>query len=377
MRFVPSLFVLIVVFSCTFKNQVEKSVYSLSPVKIGEMEFLLDSVSPFYHQSIQYFVEGGKEYFSFLNDFNNSIYVYEYSKPSPVSIIKVNTDGPQAFGPIWSYRIHNSDSIFVLGKYNFMVGLLNSEGEVLRKFSLEGATTPMADTHSPMIYLGGKLYLKNQYSVAKNKSIPETNDLMIRLDISTGEIEYLMSYPELFREGVYSARFLRYTYAFNPENEAFIFSFTPDNFVHETNFSDKYESHYFGSDKFDQIPPYTNSNQIIGLNDEEEEEDFYLKPSYFSLHFNSSKNYFLRIGSAPMDENAYRNGEKYNKATTYILYDDLFNKKWEGVLNTDEEKFSSGLMFFDKDGLLNILKISEDPLERALVLARFDFVEGG
>lgn len=97
----------------------------IDSIKIkGNVFFSLDEKSTFFNSQVKFYENDTNCYFSFLNKFNNTVYIYRYDNSNILKKITL----PKSAGGILGYILKDSNKIDVLsnGKIYFIDILTNS-----------------------------------------------------------------------------------------------------------------------------------------------------------------------------------------------------------------------------------------------------------
>ena len=128
------LFFLFNILSCN--NGIRKDRDNISLTNVGYKKFILDSITTNTNINFRLNKINDKEYLSFFNRENFSIYIYNYKSGKLLRKIKIHRNGLNAITiPFYSieYYIHTLDSIFISTIKNYY--LLNSKGAILKKIT--------------------------------------------------------------------------------------------------------------------------------------------------------------------------------------------------------------------------------------------------
>ena len=128
------LFFLFNILSCN--NGIRKDRDNISLTNVGYKKFTLDSITTNTNINFRLNKINDKEYLSFFNRENFSIYIYNYKSGKLLRKIKIHRNGLNAITiPFYSieYYIHTLDSIFISTIKNYY--LLNSKGAILKKIT--------------------------------------------------------------------------------------------------------------------------------------------------------------------------------------------------------------------------------------------------
>ena len=124
-------------FSCSEtivnRNELkEQLIPTYELIEDGEKTFILDSESQPRNRCIQLFrnPQNDSTYYSFYNEYNNSIYIFDFESTSFIKKIQLQKEGPDGVYPHRSgYYISSFDSIYFYSMATQRVYILNSQGK--------------------------------------------------------------------------------------------------------------------------------------------------------------------------------------------------------------------------------------------------------
>lgn len=122
---------------------------------IDSISFPLDAESQPLNECMQIYHKPHSDsiLFTFYNEYNNSIYLYNYHKPENYQIIHLEKEGPNGVYPYASgYHIKTLDSIYFYSMYVDKIFLLNRDGNIKETYDLL-ANVP-SDIYRPTMRLG-------------------------------------------------------------------------------------------------------------------------------------------------------------------------------------------------------------------------------
>nr|WP_170856996.1 DUF4221 family protein [Algoriphagus locisalis] len=126
----------------------------------GDIDFDLDDESSMFMSHIQYYDFKEGKIFTFLNQFNNSIYIYDVENNSFVESIPFDIEGPQGVGKIQGYSFLDRNTISLIDTYRYKAIIFDiSNKEFLSK-------------KKELLFTSGKINSSNGFSTELDASIP-------------------------------------------------------------------------------------------------------------------------------------------------------------------------------------------------------------
>jgi len=389
------LFIVVVFCSCSRPKQNPPQIYyqpsgseqfndQYTLKKVGSVSFPLDSATSFTSKSISTFNENGIEYFSLLNAFNQTIYVYDLSTKSlveKISLEKISTNGVKPNGHYLSHYIKNKDTIIVCDSWHYRIFLLNNHGEVRHVYNIPFPGKDKfivgleAETERPMLVKDDKLYITGDLL---DYSIPDQTKIknIIAVDLKTNVINRYFSRPELYNRVVWSGDEYRLFNTFNSKTNKFIYSYAADPFIYETNNSGYLKKHYVGSKFFKKILPY-KWEKDFKMNDElmsKLVEHDYTTPQFFKIIYDKYNDVYYRSALLPLTKDEYYDPQKRTFAKeSLIIIDSKFNKI--GEIQLPEKKYLKNMYFLTREGLNIALVPSLQTNEAQLTFDTFKLIK--
>ncbi len=336
------------------------SVWTLK--KVGTKKFELDSVTSIKTGSVQYFRIGKAIYYSQLNPFNNSIYIYDFSIGGVDRVVRCSEEGDNGVGNVSGHHVINFDSIFVYSYSLKKLSLIDDKGKVfftkyLRKEKLSKGKympTPNLATNMPIILLGDHIYMSGSIN-GEYEDEDETNrPVVVSFDCAKGELDCFFSYPESYRKGKWFGRQYRKVYSvFNPKNKLFVYSFPNDHYLYLTDHKSERIRKYAGSQYFNGIES-TNKHWYF---DKARSLDFFQnQPSYSSIIYDKFRDCYYRLAEHPMTDS----DTLYRKPISVVLLDGSL--KWKGEYVLPDQKHSQHKYFVAEEGLYISRAVNEDSM---------------
>ena len=157
--------------------------------------------------------ENGNPLFIHLNYFDsnpNYLFVNSLNDPTLDLVLEFENEGPNGVGGVTEFYFHSFDSIFLVDRYRYLVSLADSSGLVKKSYRLKNndSNRPDAESVLPLsfsksrIFLRGKfLYIPTLPDTDPFKSQYKKKNLLLKLDLETGDYTTLLGYPEWYQDG--------------------------------------------------------------------------------------------------------------------------------------------------------------------------------
>jgi hypothetical protein len=159
--------------------------------------------------------ENGNPLFIHINYFDsnpNYLFVNSLNDPTLDLVLEFENEGPNGVGGVTEFYFHSFDSIFLVDRYRYLVSLADSSGLVKKSYRLKNNDSNMPDAESVLpwsnsksrIFLRGKfLYIPTSSDTDPFKSQYKKKNLLLKLDLETGDYTALLGYPEWYQDGKY------------------------------------------------------------------------------------------------------------------------------------------------------------------------------
>lgn len=350
-------------FSCQPDGKTDNPQDIMELQTKGYVSFSLDDRSGKYHFSLQAFnLSPDSAYFSFFNQLNSTLYVYNYDNQELEQRIVFENEGANGVGNPGKigHLIVSLDSIFLYNASNFKLMLANSNGKILKRISVRtndaGVYTPFADvrTLKPMVYKDNKVYLTGlKVGVEPIPDHTKFNNV-IAVHLEQDEIEYpgLLRRSKTYNEGQWGALHYYQLYpCYNPNTGRFVYSFGIDHNVYETDHDDYIQPYMANSRYFDKkIKPLAKDKDLsmaeLPVN-KRTEYDF-TTPSYYAILYDESRNLYYRFVSPALTKEEYR--EKKPLSPVVMILDENFEILGETSLPS-QGTYNYSMMFVNENGL--------------------------
>lgn len=351
-----------------FKNNSQEFNDSLTFKITGELSLPLDSVTTMSSSSLQVFYRrDSTRLFSILNPHNSEIAVYDYDSCKLINKIPVISDSVNGVGKTGSASAHfmiNEDSIFLYNGRTLKAFLLNSHGQIIKKYTIiekidrnSNNSIPVPSTDKPIYVKDNKVYMICAWD--RPRGFDQTKVLMVLfLDIVTGKIERCFPKSNVYNSGNWGRNYLFSNLygTYNIHTNKFIYSFAADPFLFETSNipGDSMVKHYVGSKFFREINPMTHDRKKKVSTEKSVIFDF-TNPSFFQIIYDPFNDLYYRTTFLPIKKDEVNNPKKLsNRQETIIIMDKYFTKVGEYLMPRGRYMISN--FFVTREGLHFLLK---------------------
>jgi len=200
--------------SCTKDAEIlnKEKTLALDPTNLSTIP-VNDKSSNFFALSQIHLEENGNPLFIHLNYFDsnpNYLFVNSLNDPTLDLVLEFENEGPNGVGGVTEFYFHSFDSIFLVDRYRYLVSLADSSGLVKKSYRLKNndSNRPDAESVLPLsfsksrIFLRGKfLYIPTSPDTDPFKSQYKKKNLLLKLDLETGDYTALLGYPEWYQDG--------------------------------------------------------------------------------------------------------------------------------------------------------------------------------
>lgn len=360
--------------------QKGKLLNRISCVLKGEKQFLLDSISaprPSYMQVIQ---NQDHRLLTFLNEYNSSIYFYDYLTTKFVKKINFGSETNDIIKPA-GYFISGDDSLFMLDRARMDLVVFH-KNKIVQRIPLKDNRLKdwpnnypqyLLSTVNPISKISGELILIGQLFW----SIPP-NDITkfhftAYIDIKRGKVKYYHTYPkEIYGNGANweGGLFTSVFYTISPEGQL-ILSFPPSHSLYSANlFTNRYKSIYGGSN-------FANTIYSIDYSDTRETPNELSSKSYIdqnvysAILYDSFRKLYYRFMLAGVPNSSIGNS-KEKKVLSIIVMDKDFKYLGESKIGPCSE-WNWKNSFVTSEGLNIEYNTPKDFNENYLTFKTFTF----
>jgi len=369
-------------YSCSdivsIKNTKKEQMKPVKELKqVNTKSFLLDANTapkPLYIQMINDSL--GNRQLSFLNNYNNSIYIYYYETPEFIKKITFDKNGPNAVRKPIGFHIKNQDSIYIYRDFSFEVLLANSKGNVLNKIYLTGGADPRKSslwtntyptyyvkTVVPFIETPKALLLTGLFENDINDSIINKLKFTAHIDFRFDKIDFTHTYPPslhggdiIWGGGLFSEVFPQ----LHPDGKKIIYSFPVSHDLYIADiYGNTYKKVYAGSNFAGTIMSLPKKHI---RSKEKVRSNFVRQDMYAAILYDKFRKVYYRYLRKAIP-NAPLNQSWKEKEIAVIIMDKDFNYLGETVLGTEREWHWQN-SFVTKEGL-NIEYLDNSDIDEA------------
>lgn len=331
------------------------------------LELTLDTETSPTIGYLQYYDIDTTQCLAILNDFNHTIYIYDYNAASVINKLKINTIPPQGFfidDNIYTYS-YLKGTLSVIdtdnGTHQMTASMVLPEDKLSKTFT----PYPYATTLSPIIKHNNYI-VSIGYRSGESKYETTTNRPVISLfDLNTRKISTAINYPEIYSKynwGGQMAYRLPY-YTTSPDGKIVVsFPASHDLIVSSFDCLSSVTSKFGGSRYIKEINSYPASKRKVGISSSDVWNWYMDNPSYEGVIYDKYRNIYYRIARLP-DRN-YEFGERGNhKPVVIIVLDHDLNYLGEYLMPEGPRYFPANI-FVSREGLnVQILMDNEDILK--------------
>lgn len=356
------VFLLLLTFACNKNDGKFKQAITIA--KIHNDSIPLDSMTSPEGNDICFHEDKNNNILVYLiNRKTNSLYIYDWLSKKQLSKLSFQVEGPSGVGNVNYVYAKSRDSIFLLSNYQYKLTLINSKGNILRKFTLlpDGSKfdestlqapsgsysiLPTGGWQSPIIETNNVIYLcgfpnlnpmqKDFYSVGK---------VSLALNLKTGKVTYFKGYPDSYKEkAALPMQSLSPFWVHNAYNGSIIYSFPDDHNISIYNLSSGATvSKKVISDKFK-----ANNQLFKRSNNPFDELNYFMSTSHYDrIIYDKYRKIYYRFVKINKYK-TYNNSLRFPFDYRIIVVDSNFVKK--GEIESSVE-YDHGYFFVSKDGL--------------------------
>ena len=329
--------------------------------------FYLDSTtSPIISYCKYLDSDGNMPLFSFINEWNNTIYYYDDESKHVCSRQSFN-----ASWPVQGYEIHKDT--LILYNYDREEIFVSFAGGMDGVWSIKNSEeypntlypAPNLMTRSPLLLMDGSQIVMPLFSPAAATLEEEKDRKALRiLDFRTGVIKERVPFPKEIQEMDFGGglTYLQPYIEKGHSNQIVVsFSFSHDLYVYDI-VNDTYESHYAGSSRIRKINSFEGARKLGDSQFSPAWEWYMRNPSYEGVLYDRYRHCYYRIARLPLPRGAQIASFGNNKPVVVIVLDESFNYLGEASLSQNEA-YNPFCSFVSTDGLMiQVMNGSEDEL---------------
>ncbi|CCZ38869.1 DUF4221 family protein [Bacteroides sp.] len=299
--------------SCSYKkNDRVHRTEDYSLIVKADKCFNLDSETVQTTEYLQLFKSGGKIIFSFVNEYDNSIVLYDYATGKNMRKIKFEREGANGINSVTSYLIINEDSIYLYDRTTHLLILANDRSIVkdkkrinivrcLKGDSIFAPSELFPRTNSPILKIGDELLLSGTLFYEFEGENDSNRPVMAFYNLQKNTIRYSDSYPSMYHSGNWGGSFTyRFPYYTLSPNNELVISFAADHNirVHHVN-SLQYHEFYAGTKEDIVIEPVEKSLDFEHFSPEADRDHYVHSLNYGCIHYDSYREVYYRLAGHP------------------------------------------------------------------------------
>ena len=347
-------------FSCT-DNSVnnKKAPYKqLTITNVQEKKISLDNETSPYIDQFQYIPD--RKYLVFVNQYNNSLYFYDYETQANIKKIFYEKEGANGVGTLQGFLYQNKDSVFTYDYNTYTLCISDSLNNVFKRKMLYSQSevlddnfiivpSPYVTTTTPIQKIGGYLTMIGFVATETPMETPSNRPVVCLYDIDRDIVKYVVNYPQQYTESNWAGGFAYRLPSYAIKNNLIVVSFPASNELTVYDLSNQSQREvYAGSGKIKAIKPYSSTKQEAI--DNQKSWDWYMQnPSYESILYDKFRDCFYRIARLA-DENYQRGQRDNNKPIVLIKLNGNLEYMGEVLLPMDR-KWLSQKVFVTEEGL--------------------------
>lgn len=299
--------------SCSYKkNDRVHRTEDYSLIVKADKCFNLDSETVQTTEYLQLFKSGEEIIFSFVNEYDNSIVLYDYATGENMRKIKFEREGANGINSVTSYLIINEDSIYLYDRTTHLLSLANDRSIVkdkkrinivrcLKGDSIFAPSELFPRTNSPILKIGDELLLSGTLFYEFEGENDSNRPVMAFYNLQKNTIRYSDSYPSMYHSGNWGGSFTyRFPYYTLSPNNELVISFAADHNirVHHVD-SLQYHEFYAGTKEDIVIEPVEKSLDFEHFSPEADGDHYVHSLNYGCIHYDSYREVYYRLAGHP------------------------------------------------------------------------------
>lgn len=299
--------------SCSYKkNDRVHRTEDYSLIVKADKCFNLDSETVQTTEYLQLFKSGEEIIFSFVNEYDNSIVLYDYATGENMRKIKFEREGANGINSVTSYLIINEDSIYLYDRTTHLLSLANDRSIVkdkkrinivrcLKGDSIFAPSELFPRTNSPILKIGDELLLSGTLFYEFEGENDSNRLVMAFYNLQKNTIRYSDSYPSMYHSGNWGGSFTyRFPYYTLSPNNELVISFAADHNirVHHVD-SLQYHEFYAGTKEDIVIEPVEKSLDFEHFSPEADRDHYVHSLNYGCIHYDSYREVYYRLAGHP------------------------------------------------------------------------------
>lgn len=330
-----SILIILLLFSCEKSKQ-----YTHRLEVLEQWDTPLDTLTSNLSFQLRVVKLEGKDYLGMYSRNLHSIALWDFDNRTQKYRIQFKRDGENGINRLNGFYFKNLDSIYVMPTYFKFVVLMNSKGQILKKYNFSDGiknTTELdkidfvGDYNVPMQVISNKLLLGT--TPYENSISPNFGKMPLGFtyDLKSGVVNtHFMTFSEIYKEKTLGFFHGQYYSDLGLNNRDILVSFPADEKIYVRDINGKLLSEYEAkSDFFSMnLNPLTKSSQEIF------EQYFLANPSYGKILADPYRKVYYRFAFQKYDNpNKVLTGMMSSfKPCTIIILNDKFQKIGETAL---------------------------------------------
>jgi hypothetical protein len=354
----------VTIISCNTDSVVnqERGKYNGNKYKLeytGMKKFPLDEESTFNTRYLSYIQTDSINIFSFVNKYNNAVYLYNYDSATLLKKIKYEKEGPNGVLSVQGYLYLNEDSIFVYSYNDHNLCLTNSKAKVLERYKLYENINhdentiiypaPFLMTIAPLTKFNSNVILPGFYAAEFDFETTSNRPVCVMLNLEDKSVKHLINYPEQYSKynwlGNFSYRMPFYTL----DDKSMLISFAAHHHLIRYDFETQSENDFYaGSSAIKHIKTYSTDKNII-VEDDNKRNWYMTNSSYQSIFYDKYNKLYYRIARLPV-KNYDSNDRDSRKPLVIIILDSKLNYLGEAALD-EYKSLETTNCFISEEGI--------------------------
>lgn len=331
--------------------------------KIKEIE--LDSTTLNILGYLQFLDSSSIQYLTFLNQYDNSIYIYDYESSKFIRKIIFKNEKLKSV-KIQGYNYINDDSIFIYSYSRHRIYLTNTNSDLLfdtlmydrSKVNKENLLpAPYFHTPSPLKLFQEKIITVGFIAGEYDSTLETNRSIITLLNLKNNSLSHAVKYPEQYIKYNWGGGLTYRMPYYDLNKNSILISFSAHHSLIKYDLLTNKEKEYYAGSKFiKEIRSYPTPKKEQSPS--ESEWNWYINtPSYEGVFYDKYRDLYYRIARLPIEPG--NNDEKYNrKPVSVIILDSSLNYIGESKLPSNII-FSPFNSFVTVDGF-NIQAYTED-----------------
>jgi hypothetical protein len=338
------------IFSACEQQGESSQSFDLYDLKVSEtLKIPIDSTTNFQSLYLDYYQDPNtrKKYLAYLSVTDSDIHFYDLESERLAFKIETQGDGPEKVNSIDAFLIQNLDSVYMVSAVSSVASLVNREGKLLKKYSLDFSPLHvfvLVNNYKRLAFLTrDKLIIHKAPFLYTNQ--PGIWDYHIAFAYHTNtdsvRVDSIFKYTGLPAQKIHGGGHT--LFGFTPDgNGNYIYSFCMDDTLYVTNFQGNTQKHQAKSKYVGEIPSMKE-----GAVNTEAQVFYMTQYAYRHIIYDSFRKVYYRFVLHPTDE-ASKDFD-HAKPFSIIILDNNFKKV--GETQIFKEKYAYTNFFVGPKGL--------------------------